>query len=228
MDLGVPAHSLGEQPSATHLLRSAVSLAADLARFRDADTGMHLERVSHYARLIARALPPTEGLDHEFIDDLSFFAPVHDIGKVAIPDYILLKQGVLAPAEYEIMKSHVMSGVAVVEGLIRDFDPGGSARVSMLRNIVRAHHEALDGSGYPDGLKAGQIPLEARIVAVADVFDALTSDRPYKETWSQEEAFGFLVERKGTRFDPACVAALMDQAPEVASIRQRFREGAAG
>ena len=105
------------------------------------------------------------------------------------------------------MKSHVTSGVAVVEELIRDFDLGGSAQVSMLRNIVRAHHEALDGSGYPDGLKAGEIPLEARIVAVADVFDALTSDRPYKETWSPEEAFGFLVERKGTRFDAACVAA---------------------
>jgi two-component system response regulator RpfG len=227
-DLGLRAHSSGEQLSATHLLRSAVNLATELTRARDADTGMHLERVSHYAHLIARTLPPTEGLDAEFIDDLSFFAPAHDIGKVAIPDHILLKQGVLEPAEFEIMKGHVMSGVTVVEGLIRDFDPGGSGRVSMLRNIVRAHHEALDGSGYPDGLKAGQIPLEARIVAVADVFDALTSDRPYKQTWSSEEAFGFLAERKGTRFDAACVMALEGHAPEVASIRQRFREEAAG
>jgi HD-GYP domain-containing protein (c-di-GMP phosphodiesterase class II) len=228
MDLGLRARSPGEHVSATHLLRSAVNLAAELTRFRDADTGLHLERVSHYARLIARALPPTEGLDDEFIDDLSFFAPVHDIGKVAIPDHILCKPGFLAPAEREIMKSHVASGVAVVEALIRDFDPGGSARVSMLRNIVRAHHEALDGSGYPDGLKAGEIPLEARIVAVADVFDALTSDRPYKETWSQEEAFGFLMERRGTRFDAACVEALEGSAVEVTSTRQRFREEAAG
>lgn len=226
--MSLTSRSPGGTLSATHLLRSAVNLAAKITRFRDADTGMHLERVSHYARLIARALPPTEGLDDEFIDDLSFFAPVHDIGKVAIPDYILLKQGALAPAEFEIMKSHVMSGVAVVEGLIRDFDPGGSARVSMLRNIVRAHHESLDGSGYPDGLKAEEIPLEARIIAVADVFDALTSDRPYKETWSQSEAFGFLAERKGTRFDAACVEALESRAAEVASIRQRFREAAAG
>jgi HD-GYP domain-containing protein (c-di-GMP phosphodiesterase class II) len=222
------ARSLYGQLSVTHLLHSAVNLAADLTRFRDADTGMHLERVSHYARLIARALPSTEGLDDEFIEDLSFFAPAHDIGKVAIPDYILLKQGALGPAEYEIMKSHVASGIAVVEGLIRDFDPGGSARVSMLRNIVSAHHEALDGSGYPEGLKAEQIPLEARIVAVADVFDALTSDRPYKESWSQERAFAFLAARKGTRFDAACVEALEGHASEVASIRERYAEGAAG
>ncbi len=225
MEPGLRPRSLNEP---THVLRSAVHLAAELTRIRDTDTGMHLERVSHYARLIARALPPTEGLDDDFIDDLSFFAPVHDIGKVAIPDYILLKQGVLDPAELEIMKGHVMSGVAVVEGLIRDFDPGGLARVSMLRNIVRGHHEALDGSGYPDGLKAEEIPLEARIVTVADVFDALTSERPYKRTWSQDEAFGFLAERKGTRFDAACVAALEGRASEVASIRERYSEGAAG
>lgn len=210
------------------LLRSAVNLATELTRLRDADTGMHLERVAHYARLIARTLPSTQGLDDQFIDDLSSFAPVHDVGKVAIPDHILLKQGALGPAELEIMKGHVTSGVAVVEGLIRDFDLGASAPVSMLRNIVRAHHEFLDGTGYPEGLRAGEIPLEARIVAVADVFDALTSDRPYKETWSLEEAFGFLVERKGTKFDAACVAALESQAPEVASIRQRFAESAAG
>ena len=212
----------------SHLLRSAVSLAAELTRFRDAETGMHLERVSHYARLIARTLSSAEGLDDEFIDDLSALAPAHDIGKVAIPDHILLKQGVFTPAEFEIMKGHVTSGIAVVEELIRDFDLAGSANVSMLRNIVRSHHEALDGSGYPDGLKAGEIPLEARIVAVADVFDALTSDRPYKRTWSLEEAFGFLAERKGTKFDAACVSVFEAHAPEVESIRQRFTEQAAG
>jgi HD-GYP domain-containing protein (c-di-GMP phosphodiesterase class II) len=210
------------------LLRSAVNLAAELTRFRDADTGLHLDRVSHYARLIARTLRDPEGLDDEFIDDLSWLALAHDVGKVAIPDHILLKRGALEPAEFEIMKGHVRSGVAVVEELIKGFDFGGSAHVSMLRNIVGAHHEALDGSGYPDGLKAGEIPLEARIVAVADVFDALTSDRPYKETWSQQEAFGFLWEHKGTKFDSGCVVAFESHASEVESIRQRFAEGAAG
>lgn len=202
------------------VLRSAVHLAADLTRFRDADTGKHLDRVSRYARLIARALPPAEGLDDAFVEDLTFLAAAHDVGKLAIPDHILLKQGKLGPGEFEVMKGHVTSGVAVVEELIRGFDLDGSAHVSMLRNIVRSHHEALDGSGYPDGLKASEIPLEARIVAVADVFDALTTDRPYKETWTQEDALGFLVERKGTRFDPACVVAFESNAAEVEAIRR--------
>jgi len=220
METGLRARSQHPRLSTKQLLRSAVNLAAEITRFRDAETGMHLARVSRYACLIARSLPATQGVDAEFIDDLSCFAPAHDVGKVAIPDHVLLKQGALEPAELEIMKSHVASGVAVVEGLIRDFDPSGTAQVSMLRNIVRSHHEFLDGSGYPDGLKAEQIPLEARIVAVADVYDALTSTRPYKETWSPEEALGYLVEGKGTRFDAACVAAFESCALEVASIRQ--------
>jgi HD-GYP domain-containing protein (c-di-GMP phosphodiesterase class II) len=117
------------------------------------------------------------------------------------------------------MRGHVAAGVAVVEELIRDFGLGGTDRVEMLRNIVRSHHEALDGSGYPDGLKGGAIPLEARIVAVADVFDALTSERPYKRTWSQAAAFGFLSDQKGSRFDGACVEALESNAAAVESIR---------
>ena len=204
------------------VLASAVNLAADLTRLRDAETGAHLDRVSCYARLIARALAPGEGLDDQFIADLSILAPLHDVGKVAIPDHILLKQGVFEAGEFEIMKGHVTSGVAVVEELIRDFDLGGAAPVPMLRNIVRSHHEALDGSGYPDGLKAGEIPLEARIVAVADVFDALTTERPYKKAWTPHEALGFLQERKGTRFDAACVAAFERNAAEVDAIHRRF------
>jgi HD-GYP domain-containing protein (c-di-GMP phosphodiesterase class II) len=205
-------------PPPAHVLRSAVSLAVQLTGFRDAVTGQHLERVSRYARLIARALPPDFGLDDDFVDELAFLAPAHDIGKLAIPDRILLKKGSLDPLEREIMNGHVKSGVAAVESLIRDFGFGYSAEVSMLRNIVRAHHENLDGSGYPDGLRGGEIPLEARIVSVADVFDALTSDRRYKETWTQEEAFTFLREQTDTRFDAACVAALESCASDVSSI----------
>lgn len=201
-------------------LRSAVHLAAQLTRFRDVETGMHLERVSRSARLIARALPSEEGLDGESIDYLAVFTRAHDIGKVAVPDHVLFKDGALTPAEVEIMKSHVTSGVAVVEGLIRDLNLDGLPCVAMLRSIVRSHHEVLDGSGYPDGLKAGEIPLVVRIVVVADVFDALTSDRPYKETWSPAEALGYLMQRKGTKFDPACVAALEGCAGDVASIRR--------
>jgi HD-GYP domain-containing protein (c-di-GMP phosphodiesterase class II) len=197
------------------VLASAVNLAADLTRFRDADTGTHLDRVSRYARLIAEAL----GLEAGFVEELAALASAHDVGKLAIPDTILLKQGALAPAELAVMKGHVTSGVAVVEDLIRAFDLEGSPRVRMLRSIVRSHHEALDGSGYPDGLKGAEIPLEARIVAVADVFDALTTERPYKRTWSPEAAYGFLNDQKGTRFDEACVAALVAHAPEADAIR---------
>jgi HD-GYP domain-containing protein (c-di-GMP phosphodiesterase class II) len=183
---------------------------------------MHLERVARYTGLIAGALPSGERLDGEAIDYLPVFARAHDIGKVAVPDHVLFKEGVLTPDDVDMLKSHVTAGVGVVEGMIRDLNLGDFPRVSMLRSIVRSHHEALDGSGYPDGLKAGQIPLEARIVAVADVFDALTSDRPYKETWSPREAFGYLVERKGTKFDAACVEAFEGCASEVEAIRQKF------
>ena len=206
------------------VLGSAVNLAADLTRFRDADTGAHLDRVTRYVRVIAAGLVRSEGLDERFVEDIVSLAPAHDVGKLAIPDQILLKQGALEASELEVMRGHVAAGVAVVEELIRTFDLDGTDRVEMLRNIVRSHHEALDGSGYPDGLKEGAIPLEARIVAVADVFDALTSERPYKRTWSQAAAFGFLNDQKGTRFDPACVVALEESAADVASILQSSAE----
>jgi response regulator RpfG family c-di-GMP phosphodiesterase len=201
----------------TGVLGSAVGLAADLTRVRDAETGAHLDRVTRYVRLIAEAL----GLEAGFVDDLAALAPAHDVGKLAIPDHVLLKQGALDAGELEIMRGHVASGVAVVEGLIRAFDLDGAPRVEMLRNVVRFHHESLDGSGYPDGLKGEEIPLEARIIAVADVFDALTSERPYKRTWTTGAAFAFLDTQKGTRFDAACVTALAARASEAESIRRQ-------
>jgi two-component system response regulator RpfG len=202
-------------------LFSAVGLAAELTRTRDADTGVHLDRVSRYAVLVARGLERERALPAGFIEDLAILASAHDVGKIAIPDRILLKQGTLDAAEREIIKGHVASGVEVVEDLVRAFGLGDGPRVAMLRNLVRAHHEALDGSGYPHGLRGDEIPLEARIVAVADVFDALTTDRPYKRTWRTDEALAFLVAGVGTRFDSACVAALVAHAPEAESIRQQ-------
>lgn len=201
------------------ILSSAVGLAADLTRARDADTGVHLDRVSRYTRLIARSLALEGGLPEGFVEDLPVLASAHDVGKLAIPDHVLLKQGPLDPAERDVMEGHVRSGIAVVEGLIRAFDLGASPRIAMLRNVVRSHHESLDGTGYPDRLKGDAIPLEARIVAVADVFDALTTERPYKRTWSPEAALAFLAERQGTRFDARCVSALERHGPEVESIR---------
>jgi HD-GYP domain-containing protein (c-di-GMP phosphodiesterase class II) len=200
-------------------LFSAVGLAAELTRTRDADTGVHLDRVSRYAVLVARGLERERPLPAGFVEDLAILASAHDVGKIAIPDRILLKQGTLDAAEREIIQGHVASGMAVVDDLIRAFGLGDGPRVAMLRNLVRAHHEALDGSGYPHGLRGEEIPLEARIVAVADVFDALTTHRPYKRTWSTDEALAFLTAGVGTRFDPACVAALVAHASEAESIR---------
>jgi response regulator RpfG family c-di-GMP phosphodiesterase len=212
----------------TSVLGSAVNLAADLTRVRDAETGAHLDRVTRYARLVAETLAPAGNLEPGFVDDLLALAPAHDVGKLAIPDQILLKQGALDPAELDVMRGHVASGVAVIEDLIRAFDLEGSPRVRMLRNIVRAHHESLDGSGYPYGLKGEDIPLEARIISVADVFDALTSERPYKRTWTTDAAFAFLEAQQGTRFDTACVAALLGRRSEVESIRRGLAEEPAG
>ena len=192
----------------TDVLLSAVGLTADLTRARDSDTGVHLDRVSGYARVIALDLARAISLPEGFVEDLTVLASAHDVGKLAIPDHILLKQGPLSPSERTIMEGHVESGVVVVEDLIRAFGLGDSPRVAMLRNIVRSHHESLDGSGYPGRLRGDEIPLEARIVAVADVFDALTTERPYKRTWTPEAALAFLVEHAGTRFDARCVSAL--------------------
>lgn len=204
-------------------LFSAVGLAAELTRTRDAETGVHLDRVSRYAVLVARGLARERALPAGFVEDLAILASAHDVGKIAIPDRVLLKQGTLDAAEREIIEGHVASGVEVVEDLVRAFGLGDGPRVAMLRNLVRAHHEALDGSGYPHGLKGDEIPLEARIVAVADVFDALTTARPYKRTWPTDEALAFLGAGAGRRFDPACVAALVAHAPEAELIRLQGR-----
>ncbi len=207
------------------LLRSAVRLAAELTGLRDGETGAHLERVTRYACLIGRALPPAYGVDEEFVEFLGFFTPAHDIGKVGIPDQILGKRGPFTPEEAALMRTHVDSGVTLVEKMIRDLDLDGVMHVSMLRSIVRSHHEALDGSGYPDGLTAAQIPLEARIIAVADVFDALTSIRPYKDAWSENDAFRYLEEGMGKKFDPACVTTFLGRSGEVSSIRRLVPDG---
>jgi HD-GYP domain-containing protein (c-di-GMP phosphodiesterase class II) len=205
------------RPRAADVLESAVDLAADLTRIRDAETGWHLERVRQYTWIIARGLP--EPPDDAFVEDLTALAHAHDVGKLAIPDHILLKDGGLDPDEFDVMKGHVLSGVAIVEEILRDFGLAGTQRASMLRNIVRSHHESLDGSGYPDGLRDGEIPLEARIVSVADVFDALTSARPYKRVWTTAEAIAYLEERAGRRFDADCVVALAGRAGELDEIR---------
>ena len=205
---------------------AVVHTAREIGRIRDEETGAHLDRIAHYAQLIAQHLAPTLGLSDEYIEYLFRYAPLHDIGKVGVPDHILLKPGKLTPEEFEIMKTHVTGGVRIIEAMMRDHGLTALPYASVLRNIVGSHHERWDGTGYPNGLAGESIPLEGRIVAVADVFDALTSERPYKRAWTFEAAATFLCEQAGQHFDPICVEALLADKAALSAIRQQFRDKA--
>ena len=183
------------------------------AEFRDNETGMHVIRMGHYSRLIADALDVGE----EWADLVLHAAPMHDVGKIGIPDKILLKPGKLNPKEWEVMKTH-----SIIGGKI--FSEGTSKIMKMSQAIALTHHEKWDGSGYPDGLKEEEIPLEGRIVAVADVFDALTSERPYKKAWSVENSVALIEEESGKHFDPQVVQAFIKALPEILEIKEKFSD----
>ena len=183
------------------------------AEYKDNETGLHVIRMSHFSRIlgIAAGMTEVEG------DDLLHAAPMHDVGKIGIPDRILQKPGPLEPDEWKIMQSHVTIGAEI----IGEHEGGMLALASQ---IALTHHEKFDGSGYPRGLRGDEIPLAGRIVAIADVFDALTSKRPYKRAWTEEEALDFLREQKGRHFDPALVDLFIEQMPAVRAVQQRWAE----
>jgi len=216
-------HALG--PIRT--LSAAAKTAREFSRQRDEETGAHLERMSRFAHLIALSLAARHGLSDEQVELIRDLAPLHDLGKVGISDRLLLKEGTFTAAEAAEMKEHVAKGLQMVEVMIREFGLGGIAHIGMLRNIIGCHHESPDGSGYPVGLKGDAIPIEARITKVADVFDALTSDRPYKEAWTNDAAFAHLRANAGHLFDAEAVDALITARDEVEAIQARFREEAA-
>lgn len=205
-------------------LVAAVKTTGHITHHRDPETGSHLDRMSRYSMIIARVIAEKYDLDDDYIQHLFMFSPLHDIGKIAIPDNILLKKGALNEEELEIMRTHAEKGREMVDDMIKNFSLGNVAHVDLLRNIAGSHHEAIDGSGYPHGMKGDVIPLEARIVAVADVFDALTSERPYKKAWSNEQAIDKLSELAGEKLDKDCVQALIDNMDEVVNIQQTFEE----
>lgn len=209
-------------------LLATVRSARSISRHRDPETGAHLERMAYYSRLIARVLAEQYSLSDDTIEHIFLFAPLHDIGKLSIPDSILLKPGKLTAAEFEVMRSHSGKGREIIDRLLENYGLDGIEYVDILRNIALYHHEAIDGSGYPERLLQQQIPIEARIVAVADVFDALTSVRPYKSAWSNEQAFEALRTMAGDKLDGDCVAALTDNREEVERIQQRFDENRFG
>ena len=212
-------------------LAGSVDIARAFCDLRDFETGTHLERMSRYARIAAKELAPDRGLTDEFVELVFLFAPLHDVGKIGIPDHILLRPGPLAGAEWETMKTHVDCGSAVLDKMITDLSLRELPHVTLLRNIVAYHHEFLDGSGYPKGARGDAIPLEARIVTAADVLDALTSPRPYKPAWPFPEAFAELDRMVAAgKLDAAVVAALQRRADEVRAVRERYfdeRKGAA-
>jgi len=205
-------------------LVSTVRAARDITNLRDTETGAHLDRMSHYARIVAKELAPKFGFDDEYVEHVFLFSPLHDIGKIGIPDRILLKAGFLDAGERDVMRTHPQKGRQIIDAMLQDFGLESFEHLNILRNIAEYHHEAVDGSGYPHGLHGDQIPMESRIVAVADVFDALTSRRPYKPAWSVDDAFRELRKMAGTKLDPDCVEALIKNRAQLLEIKDRFKE----
>jgi two-component system response regulator RpfG len=189
---------------------------ARAGEFRDEETGFHLIRMSRYSRLIASAI----GLERDEVETVELAAPLHDIGKIGIPDGILLKPEKLDAAEWEVMRRHPVIGHEILKG-------SASKYVRMGALIALGHHEKYDGSGYPNGLVGDHIPLCARIVAVADVFDALTTARPYKSAWKVAKAFEYLEAQRGKHLDPRLVDAFSAAQKEVMEVQSEWREPAA-
>src|SRR5690349_12429485 len=186
---------------------------ARAGEFRDEETGYHLIRMARYSRLIANAI----GLERDEAESIELAAPLHDIGKIGIPDQILLKPAKLDATEWEVMRRHPVIGHEILKG-------SASKYVRMGALIALGHHEKYDGSGYPNGLVGDHIPLCARIVAVADVYDALTSVRPYKNAWPSEQAFEYVMGQAGRHFDPRMVEAFDGMKKQVLEVQREWRD----
>lgn len=193
--------------------REMIMRLSRAAEFRDPETGAHIQRMSNYSRLIAEQL----GLPRDEQELILRAAPMHDVGKIAIPDQILLKPGRLNDDELVIMRTHAEKGYEILQG-------SKSNLLDVAAIIARTHHEKWDGTGYPQGLKGEEIPLHGRIVAVADVFDALTSERPYKKAWDIERTIQFLREHAGSHFDHACIQAFLARLNDALEIRDSFQD----
>ena len=186
---------------------------ARTAEFRDDDTGAHVLRMSHYAAVTARKL----GLGEALCEQILHAAPLHDIGKIGIPDQVLLKPGRLSDEEWWMMRQHPIIGARILED-------SSSPLVQLAESIARSHHERWDGRGYPNGLAKDAIPLPGRITAVADVFDALTSERPYKKALPVQRAVRILTEGAGSHFDPQVVDAFLSTLDEIVELRARYQQ----
>jgi putative two-component system response regulator len=191
----------------------AVQRLGRAAEYRDNETGLHIIRMSYISALLGK----TVGMSDVESDLLLNASPMHDVGKIGVPDKILLKPGKLSEDEWEVMKTHVQIGADILSG-------SESALMTMAYDIALTHHEKWDGSGYPNALEGEQIPLTGRIVALADVFDALTSERPYKAAWPVESAVDYIKDQSGKHFDPVLVHAFLSVLPDIISIHEEYAE----
>ena len=201
---------------AQELRRSRLQVIQTLgqaAEYKDNETGMHVIRMSYYARQLALAA----GFSEAQAEDLLNAAPMHDVGKIGIPDAILQKPGKLDADEWQVMRSHAEIGAAII-------GEHAGGLLKMARTIALTHHEKWDGSGYPNGLKGEEIALEGRIVAIADVFDALTSERPYKRAWTVEEAIATMRRDSGVHFDPELIELFIAHLPAMLEIKAQWKE----
>ena len=201
---------------ADELRRTRLQVIQRLGRaseYKDNETGTHILRMSHYSKIMALAL----GLSGNAADNLLHAAPMHDIGKIGIPDSIMLKPGKLTDEEFAIMQKHPEIGAEIL-------GESDSDLIELAKIVSLTHHEKWDGSGYPNGLKGEEIPLEGRIVAIADVFDALTSKRPYKEAWPVEKAVDLIQSQSGKHFDPNIVTLFQSCLPSILEIKERWQD----
>jgi putative two-component system response regulator len=208
-DLEVQVQARTQQIRETQL--EVVRRLGRAGEYRDNETGAHVVRMSKSCELLARKV----GMDEKYASLILQASPMHDVGKIGIPDAILLKPGRLDTDEFAIMRRHVEIGVDI----IGDHD---SEMMDMAREIAGGHHEKWDGTGYPNGLKGEDIPLSARIAAICDVFDALTSERPYKDAWPLEKAIEFFKENAGSHFDPNLTELFLELVPEVTELRNDY------
>ncbi|UCE89127.1 MAG: HD domain-containing protein [Pseudomonadota bacterium] len=224
---GLVSHGFRKTAALENLVVSAVGGLAKLAESRDPETGDHLVRMSLYAAIIAEQLssegPYREQVTPKFVRDVYRFAPMHDIGKVGILDHVLLKPGDYTDKEREVMNRHPMIGGAVLRQCEAQMERVGYSIFTTGIEIAEGHHEKFDGSGYPRGVAGEAIPLSARVVTVADVFDALTSKRPYKEAWSVDDALAYLSKQRGMQFDPAVIDAFDAARPRIMEVYERHK-----
>jgi putative two-component system response regulator len=199
----------------TNSYRDTIAALNRAASYRDEETGAHVQRISHYCVELAQAL----GMDSAFCECIYYASPMHDIGKIAIPDRVLLKPGPLTPDEWEIMKTHATLGFKMLDGV-------DSPYIEMGRDIALRHHERWDGRGYPDGLSGEAIPLSARVMAIADVYDALRSRRPYKEAYGHDDAVRIIMHGDGRtspkHFDPRVLSAFVSARAAMRDIYQEM------